>query len=1005
MIQTLTKRPIGVLATVLLVLITGWITGNHLPVSLMPAEPRPELVVDIDWQGQPPSVSEDRIIAPLRRSLRELPDLRSMKTFCSEHQGMIRITFDWGADLVNLSLLANEAIDRVRSQLPRHTKRPTLRPPGISDLPVASIIVTSSVLSLPDLSDWATYTGARRFEQLPSIAHCDIQGEAATGMYLQPDKKALQAVNLTLQDLKQQLATQIGMEVGFLSGEGIYEIPVLIHSRVRHPESLLEWPVRIDENQQIPLGQLASLDLSVLPPHQHVVHHDRHGILLHLYEQKGANLLQLQTELAGTFAELQASHPDLSFHLLDHQANWVIWSLAGLAESAMYGAGFAILLLFLVMRSWRAPLLMAITVPGALLLSAIGFYLLDLSLNLMSIAGLALGTGILIDNGIIVVENIQRCRLNGLPQGYAVVKGTRDMVGPLLASSATTMCMFVPLWLADGMAGVLFQDLALAVGISLSASLIVALGFLPVLDKQLPLGKNREDIAKAHHRGSGPKNLPLKPKLPKSFRLIGPWLSLGALLMTLGLGWKYLPVDVFPPLNLNDTTLDIRWEPGTSIQSNRERTKRLREDILAEFTPVTSLIGAIDYGRHVPLQEAARLRFHMTPSRRDSLSMQLTGWFSLHAPEAVWQLSQPENALSQWIGKEASTMDLRLVPLQPGQMDSFREDQVFIQVLAADPAVKRVQLPWSSVSNSVLLTPRLRDAGHLGINWYELAEELRLQTGKTRIHEWQQGDETLRLLFEGEDVRWHKWLHQSSFKGIPLTDLVSWQMTPRPNFRVGDEAHSFHILRIWTDRASISPSTLSRWQDLALEAGWMLLPDPHAGEAERQQRNLFLLFGLGLLLLMVVLIAQFESLWYPVVVLSTIPFGLGGSVLLLLLTGSSLNLMSGMGMIIVSGIVVNDAILKVEAIRRHVQAGKPPAEATRMAGKQRLRAIVLTSATTILAMVPVLFAEGVGGDLQSPLAISVIGGMLAGTAAAMWWVKWLVGWMAERNEKVTSVPS
>ena len=923
---------------------------------------------------------------------------------------MVHLDFPFGTDPDLAFIEVNEKIDQAMNFLPREVPRPRVLATDVSDVPIVQLSVTLAgpgstdddrTAELLELSDLARTVLRRRLEQIPEIAFADLSGQRTPRLVVRPRRASLLALGLDedrLADLLRRANVEVG---GLLLADGHYEYAVRFSGQLRTADDLRNLYLRLGQGttaRTVALGDLADVAYEGAPARGLYYHAGRPGVVFTLRKRADARLFDLRDNLAVLLADLETAYPTLRFALNNDQTAILRASIDNLTGGLLYGAGFAVLILFAFFREWRRPLLIAVAVPVALLIAILGFYLAGLSINVISLAGLILGLGLMIDNSIIVLDNIAQYRrraatqvIEGSPAAAAattIASATNEVIRPLITSALTTTAVFLPLVLLSGIAGALFRDQAVAVTLALAASLLVAYFLLPALTYLLD---RNQDNAEASPARTEADRLPLSASPPPARKhwaaLAYPlfffvWLGGGYFLLTL------LPTQGFPELTRTDYRLAINWNVPRPLHQHRTRALALAKDWQQRFGGQTAaFVGEDQFLLNVEnrARNASELQFYLAAAPRAGFA---TAW--LDSVRTVY----PAASFS-------------LTPL-PNLFDRiFLSDEPYAEVRLR-PNTGRVTPPWPTVEPVIeqlraaglrpVAPPRNEtmvlsvDYAQLGVSRVDAAAlQSRLLTffSENEVTQLRTGNRTLPVTLAARDAPSLDRLLDATVRNrdgnpIPLRYLVRTQRQPAYRVLTADRAGEYLALPLdgTPDPARVR-AELTSLTSLSSQVTGRFLTD------QSRVRELGGVLLISVLLLYLILAAQFEGLRLPFVVLLIVPVSLVGSLLALYLSGETLNLLSLIGMVVCGGVVVNDAIIKVDMIQRGRAAGLPLDEALREATRRRLRAIVMTSLTTILALVPVLFTGGLGSELQRPLAITVIGGLAVGTLASLYVTPWL----------------
>ncbi len=988
MLSTLLQRPIGVLTATCALVLTGFLLAPGIPLSILPEFSLPELVVEVPAPGQDAYELETHLLALMRGELSQLDGLQEVQSYAVGEKGTIRLRFSWGTEMSMAYLQVNERIDRMRHLFPVGLPRPRVLRLGAADIPMMQVAVSDSSQDLTSLGSFASTVLKRRLEQIDGLARCAVEGIREPFWRISPDPELLRAARLSVAEVQQavQVANNRLGNARFRDGQSFFDLE--LSATLQSEEDLAQLPLRVG-NRSIQLGEVADIRLEAAPARSVTLLGGQEVILLELFRRQDANLLDVAEQVREAMAAQAELAPALSWTIVSDQSEFVSVTVSNLRQSVAYGMVFAMLLLFLFLGSFRAPLLMAISVPVSLAMTLLMFAWLGLTFNLMTLAGLAIGVGVLIDNGIIIIERIDQAFRQTRQLIPSILASVQEMFLPLLASALTTLVVFLPLVLGEGMAGVFFRDQAIAIALALGNSLLVALCLLPVLYR-ISAGREQTGPRPESRRGLGDWLLPRYHALLLFF-LRHRLLSWAAMLLILFAGtgaFLALPVSVFPEYQDETMELHLSWESEVGLEENRRRVQERLERWALPDRQELSFVGAVHRREALVPFGSHKAIIRLQSNDPDSLRRRLTADLdSLSAP-VEWEWKKAPGLLSGWMPEDAYPLRFLLHSRSEEGLLPLAELQAFQEWLAGQSSVAEAILPDARTQAGYRLRLRGEAIARAGLEEQEVTEALATEFGQQSLGVLRSfGQQTPMQLVAGSEGSLEMRLRalRAGEEQVPVAQLVAGEWVQRYQaLHAGPEGLRQSLwLRPQPGQEEALSDSLQAW---TRAHGLTLSPDPHAGDADRLARQMGWLLLVSLALLFLVMVAQFENFRQPLLVMVTVPFGLAGSLLSLWAAGLGLNLMSGIGMVVVGGIVVNDAILKVDAANRLRREGVAPREAMVQAGLSRFRSIVLTSLTTMLAVAPILWTDGLAYALQGPLCLAILGGIASGTVASLFLV-------------------
>ena len=1007
MIRFLLERPIAVMMSFLALVVFSGIVFRLLPISLLPPIDVPQIVVKVTYPNASPESIEQNVLQQIREGLITLNGLEEMESKAGSEVGTVRLTFDYGTQMELAYIDVNEKIDRLVNTLPRDLTRPEVIRINTSDIPVARVQVIPKADTDPvEVSLLAENVLKKRIEQLTGVSLVDINGKRERIISVEPDDEALAALGMTQQNLIDAIQAGNAELPGISVKDGQFRYFLRLATRVDTPADVESLPVRSAKGAIVPLGRVAKARYETQEMLGFHLFGLQEGLVITVHKQASAKMNELIPELKASLDYFRADYPQVEFELTQDQSNLLNAAISNLQTSLLFGGIFAFAVLFLFIKDFRIPLIMGVSLPTSLLISFLVFYFFGISINIISLSGLALGIGMLIDNAIIVLDNITRKRESGLPLFEACVQGANEVMGALISSVLTTLAVFVPLVFLSGISGALFYDQAVAVAAILSVSLMVAFVLLPLLYWLIfRVGKrgNVQGEPKAFIKTLGLYERVFawvfsrrKTALIGFFILIPLGLGLGLLLRSEGL----------PEIEKPDSTLEIDWNEPISAAQNRDRMLSLIQGV-RNYSQAETDVGVrqfLLFDGDNSIQKSLLYLLFPSESEKNTQIEILRKRLEADFPLATYVLGDAPNAFDQLFSSNLPFYEVRWKdltqkkPIPAEKMKGWLEDF---------PTENWTPGPGLQEERSVVFSLLAEKMALYQIPVENVQEQLSRLFGVFTITDIRRFGEVTPIRLKENQDRFEDLLrttriYASDSTSYLLGEFVDFQYRNQYKYITADRGGIYQSVEVADPNPEKMETDYIRWgvgHDLAVET---------QGQFFRDRENLRQLIGIllvSVLLLYFILAAQFESFVQPLIVVFTLPLGIGGAFLILLITGSSLNVMSAIGLVVMLGIMVNDAILKIDTINRlKVEFAKDSSlsekevrnKAIHAGGKIRLKPILMTSITTILALIPIIFSSGLGADLQRPLVYSVIGGLTIGTATALYFVP-LMYWFFDKN--------
>ena len=1089
--RTCVRRPVAVAMLVLAVALLGGISYSRLPINLLPDVSFPRLVVHTAYPDVAPAEVERLVTELVEAQAAAVPGVEHVRSISQEGASLVTLRFAWGTDMDFATLNVRERLDNIRDVLPETSERPNILRVDPQSEPILAISVAradgenaSSQTEEDDLlrnKEIAETIFRRRLEQLDGVAQATVTGGLDREIQVAVDPVLLETYGVTQAEVSTALKQANHSSPGGTVLQGRYRYPLRTLGEFQTVDEIRHVVVarkggrsggaaasRPLAASQPPAGEeeLAPYHLVRLSDVAEVVdgfaeretiarYNGRESVGVLVYKEPGANTVAVSEEIQATLAVLAEQYPEFSVEIASNQAQFISDSISNVVQALVLGGILAFVVLFFFLRDPRYPVAVSLAIP----VSVIGtFALMDafgVSLNIMSLGGLALGVGMLVDNSIIVLENIFRHRQAGAGLLEAAAKGAEEVQGAITASTLTTISVFGPIIYVEGVAGELFSSLSLAVAFSLLASLLVALTLLPTMAGNLrevrarrppvkmvaaeaPRGAWRRVAAalawllRAPFRlaalvGSVLRQLiafwtdlvggilrtafsPLFRAFDRAFGAFAAWYHdllaraldhrarvlgvagsalAGALLLA-----STLKTDLLPDVDQGAFSIRVDLPEGASLQTTAAAVAELERTLLAESS-VDAVFSRV--GRDVQAgggqEEATGVNTAVLQVRLDERAktesvLERVRSATTGFPEGALSFETGQaTALGQMLGGSEADIAVRLLSEDLESAYGFAEEverrlagglseirnvrigsergQPQYQVSIDREAAARYEIDARVVADVISTSMR----GDLATNFVDFDRKIAVMV---RL------PDTLRYDPATLDVL--------RVNGVPLRELVEVRETVGPaEIRREEQGR---VVTVYADVASgglgaAISAVEGSLAELQPPAGVRLEVGGENEEMRRSFRDLTFAFGLALLLVYMILAAQFESFFHPFTILTAVPLALVGAILALALAGQGMNTMSLIGVVILVGIVVNDAIVKVDFINQARGRGVAMRDAILEAGEVRLRPIVMTTVTTVLGLAPMALGLGRGADLRAPMAVAVIGGLIVATALTL----------------------
>jgi multidrug efflux pump subunit AcrB len=970
----------------LALLLIGLAAAMRIPVGLLPEVDIPHALVQVRQPGASARELEDAVVRPLRNQLQQLRHLKDIQSRTRNGAAVIELDFDFGTDADLAFIEANEKIDQLLPLLPRDLERPRILKATQTDLPVFYLSVVpkkAGTVAPLELSELALTAIKRRIEQLPQVAFADASGYAEPSISVRPKTEVMQSLGLDESKLAQAFRENNQQLGNFLLRDGAYEYNLRMASQLRSPSEIAAVPIRVG-GRSLALADLADVSLEAQPSRGHYLFNGQEAVIFSIRKQAEASLFDLRTDFAKLTKELEQDYPLLDFHLSLDQTELLDVSISNLKDNLWYGLLAVLLVTWLFYRSWRITLWVGLTLPLALTTSLAALSLLGLTINIISLAGLILGLGMMIDNDIVVIENIGLKRRQGLPPRDACVQGANEILPPMVSSTLTTCAVFVPMVFLSGLSGALFYDQAVSIAVALGCSVFIAWLLLPVL---MNMGAERPSTPT---QAASKLGLLFTRSVDFCLRQKG-LVALVALLLMAGSIWwlAHAPKSLFPPITRDTLTVKIDWNEPLALEESHRHINAFFLFFKNDFHETNALLGERQFLLETEEQSVNEATiFIQTKKPLGKITGEIQAYFKDKHPSTAISVAPARTLFDQVFGGSRPPLSLHLQSPDKQAAPTLAAAKPVFEFLTKE-GIAFIAPPQQS---QVVLTLDKDAALRYGVRMERLHERLQTLLNRNGIGSVQNGGEYIPVAIGAGGGQFSKLLAAAEVRSdagqnLPLSAFVKQGMEMSPKAILAGQGGEALVIDLLGTNGSGSPD----WQFIqqkisAASAQWPNLTVAFSGQIFEDSlaiQELWFVFGVSFALLFLILAAQFESLSLPLLVLVTVPVAMSGAVGLLWLGGQSVNAMTVIGLIVMGGVVVNDSILKVDIIN-NLYKTMPLLDAIHEGGRMRLRSILITSLPTVVTLAPVFFTEGLGSELQRPLALAVIGGLAIGTLSSLY---------------------
>ncbi len=998
------KRPIFTTMVTLIVVILGAVSLSRLQIDMLPNIELPTLSIRTDYEGASPEVMERLVTQIIEEIVATVPGVEEITSTSSEGRSRVRVSFVWGTEIDTAAIDVQGKLEDEINELPDDIVRPRIRKFDIASFPVVLLGISSN-LDPVELTELIEVQIRYRFARIPGVAQVDVWGGFNREVRIELDPDRIKAAGLPLDGVLDAIRdANLDLPAGKIE-QGRYEVMLRAPAEFKNLDQIRDTVIVRRDGAAITLGQIAEVKDTYEKLTRIVRVNGGRGLRVAIRKQANANTVEVSKRVLAEIEAVNQAFPQINIVPVINQGNLIERSIANVARSVLYGGGLAIVVLLFFLRTIRSTLVISLSIPISIVATFALIFFGGFTLNLMTLGGLALGVGMMVDSSIVVLENIFRRRNeNGEAPEEASVEGAREVGPAIIASTITTLVIFLPLIFVRGVSGILFKELAYVIIFSLICSLTVALSLVPMLASRL-LSSRRQR----------PKNPVLQTNrwaaaastafagLEKAYLNLLDWV-LGHRLITVlatavvvGASLLLLPLigsEFLPPSDEGEVRINGKMEIGTRLELVDQQT-RIMEQIVQPAVPeaVASVVSVGASGWRADAGSEGEIRMSLVPAAQrersnveiaKDLRQRLDG--NVPGMEIRVRAPQGQFILERILGgDEGLTIEIRGYDL--ATLDALAASVA--RQIADVAGITDVETSLEAGIPQQEIRVNRDKVADLGLSVRDVTELLQTAVAGSKAGEYRAGGNSYRILVQLKDAEkralneiLNLTLTTASGEKVALRNVVTTEGSRGPILIDRKDQQRRVTVRAnvaGRDLGSVAADVQAVLNQIPRPVGYDLMVAGNFEEQQKASRELVISLVLALVLVYMVLACQYESLRDPLVVMFSVPLAAVGVLVTLFITTTTLNVQSYIGCIMLGGIVVNNAILLVDQAGRLVRDGMPTHAALTEAGRRRLRPILMTTLTTILGLLPLALGIGEGSDAQAPLARAVVGGLTGST--------------------------
>lgn len=1004
------KRPVAMCMIVMIIVVLGLYSLTMLPMDMYPNITMPMVLVQTSYSGVAPTEMENMVTKPLESAVATVSGIKSIQSTSSQGSSMVIAEFNQGTDIDVAAMEMREKIDLYGSALPDGADDPMIIKMDPSMIPIGNFSVSVEGYDLEKTKTFVDNEIASQLEGLTGVGQVNVSGGLDREIQIEVDPAKLLGYQLSFGSITNAL---MGDNVNLPGGDvksGGKTITLRSIGEFTKMEDIESIPIMLPTGGTVYLRDVADVNDTYKKQESHSRLNNAESVALSIQKQSGANTVQVMDRVNAKLKQIQADNPDAQIHSMFDQSDIVKQMVSTVAQNAIIGALLAAIIMFLFLQSFRTTVILAVSIPTSVIATFAAMYFTGVTLNIVSLGGLALGVGMLVDNSIVVLENIFKCKSRGMSARTAAIKGAGQVAGAITASTLTTVVVFLPVVFTQDITSIIFKEMALTIAFSQLCSLLITLMVVPLLSSKLLMNQETRVKSKADlwlEKFFAPFNRFLEAVHNGYERLVRWALNhrkrVAAITVLLFVGslclLPFIGMEFMPSMDSGQFTIDVTMPKGSELEETDRATRQL-ETLVSQYDDVEFVFSTVS-GDSAQVMVTAK-----DGVRSEKLSEQIRGDITGKIAGAEISFSSSSSMMS---GGSPINVTIK------GE-DYDQAGLIADQVLLEMQSIEGIRDAKSSVEDT---KPEMRvyvdreRAARYGMTTQTTAAAIRgAVSGQVAGKFKDSGQEyDIRIQFPEryvstvEDVENIK-LTTPTGAFVTMADVADISMDKGPlSLNRKDQKNSVSVSAslYGRDLASINRDIQNVIDNMAVPDGYSV---SLGGDYESMQESfsgLGMALMLSVLLVYMVMAAQFESFLQPLIIMFSIPLSFIGVFLMLCISRNTLNVTAMIGIIMLVGIVVNNAIVLLDHVNQNKEQrrseGASIKDVLAEAGRNRLRPILMTTLTSILGYLPSILSMSQGAEMMRPLAWTLMGGLSVSTLLTLVFIPVLYSVLDDKVEK------
>ena len=1001
------KRPVLATVIVLVIVLFGMIGYNFLGVREYPSVDQPIISVNVSYPGANADVIMNQITEPLEQNINGIPGIRSLSSVSSQGSSRITVEFELSVDMETAANDVRDKVSRAQRFLPRDCDPPTVSKADADASPIMQIAVQSKTRSLMELSEIADLTVKERLQTIPNVSAVNIWGEKRYSMRLWLDPIKMAGYGVTPIDIKNAVDREnVELPSGSIEGNTM-ELSIRTLGLMHTAKEFNDLIIKDDGSNIVRFSDVGMAELAPEDIRSLLKKNGEPTVINVLIPQPGANHIEIADEAYRRIEQLKKDLPeDVSIEMVYDNTRFIRASIFEVEETIYVAFLLVVIIIFLFLRDWRVTLVPVVVIPVSLVGAFFVMYLSGFSVNVLTMLAVVLSVGLVVDDAIVVAENIYVRIEKGMKPIEAGIEGSKEIFFAVVSTTITLISVFLPIVFMEGMTGRLFKEFSIVIAGSVGISSIVALTFTPMLATKLLKHREKKNL---FYR----KTEPFFEGMNRIYSNSLSWVLkhrvwslpvVAILFISIGFLWKNIPTELSPMEDRSMVTVNLRGPEGATFEFIRDYADRI--EFLADsvaYERKANIVRSWGGGGFINI---------ILPDISDRPRTQMEIADNLSA--VVRKETKARSFVQQQstFGGRRGGMPIQYVLQAPNLVELQEALPAFMDKVNASPVFEMADVNLKFTKPETRISINRDKATLLGVSTRNIAQTLQYALSGQRMGYFYLNGKQYQILGEINRQQRNKpvdlkSIYVRSDKGemIQLDNLVTMEEDVAP-----PQLYRYNRFVAATISSGLAKGytigngldEMDRIASETLPGSFRTALSGESKEFRESSDSLMFAMILALLMIFLVLAAQFESFKDPFIVMITVPLALAGGLLFMMFSGVTMNIFSQIGMIMLIGLVAKNGILIVEFANQRQESGIPKMEAIQSAAEQRLRPILMTSISTILGLVPLVFASGEGANSRIAMGISVVGGMLISTLLTLYIVPTVYSYVSTKRKHTTT---